>query len=263
MRHQFRVQTLFVVLLTVAVFSGCSEDPTDPSKAATLIGETTTIAGAEFKSWLKLDEDGNPEAIGVTFSEAAFEELEADTVGFAHELALPEEASATAYKHLGLRWKPQGSTAAPYQVPFLDVDFFEITNAQRDAMMPEDSLVSFKQPDPEYLPSGYALRNGTVPGWGSRYSPGWGTPASDSTKEEFHGEEFKHGIIYYYYDGLITTSVVKVNLSYLQSIPELKEAMKLPQQFREDGLYQGSTYEVMYDAEAKEYSIFLGDMIKR
>ena len=253
----FTLPALAAVMLTL---TGCGDDPTDTPDTVTLTGETRAMAGGEVRSWLEVDGDGKPLAVGITFSEAAMEGLEADDAGFAEELALPDEASKTAYRSLGVRWKPQGSLLPPYTAPFFDVDFFEITDAERAAMTPADSMTSFKQPEAGYAPPNYVLRNGVVPGYGTRYSPGWGTPASDTTNDEFHGGVFDHGLIYYFYDGMISLSVVKVTLDMLKGQEDVTAGIKQPQKYRRNGVYYATEYHVEYDPAAAEYTLLLDGM---
>lgn len=250
------------LIVLISGLIGCGDDPTDTNQIVTLTGDTKSVAGGTVRSWVQIDENDDPVAVGATFSREALEGLKDDETGFTMELALPEEASATAYESLGLRWKPQGSRLPPYDHPFLDVDFFEVTDAERAAMTPADSLLSYKQPDPEYLVDGYVLRNG-LNGGTRVYTPEWGTPSSDTTTKEFNGGIFDQALVYYYFNGFISLSVIKMSLDYLESEPTLEAAIKQPQKYNKSNVYYASTYKISYSDGNGELTVELTGMVRR
>ncbi|HEY9245957.1 MAG TPA: DUF5602 domain-containing protein, partial [Candidatus Methanoperedens sp.] len=92
---------LLLIGFTLAV-AGCT------GKSGTFTGEEKAMGNGKVRSWIKLDKEGNPSSIGVTFSETSLSGLPSSTQEY--RLALPEKASATAFNHIGINWNAQGHT---------------------------------------------------------------------------------------------------------------------------------------------------------
>src|SRR6185369_3296716 len=89
-----------------------AEKKLPPTGAAMFAGTALPVGKGAVRSWVTLDENGNPTAIGVTFDETALEGLPADAphgkLGPEYVLALPPEARATAFDHVLMNWNPHG-----------------------------------------------------------------------------------------------------------------------------------------------------------
>ena len=107
-------------------FAGCSEDePTTPSsKAGTFIGDTQNLDTNTMTSWVKLDDNGNPLSVGVTFEESLLAALPTTGMGPSFHLALPSQASMMPYDHITLDWNAEGHEPDPiYTHPHFDLHF--------------------------------------------------------------------------------------------------------------------------------------------
>src|SRR5659263_207871 len=90
---------LYIILLAMAlVVVGCVEKQ---SKSGSFIGETKSLGNGTVRSWITLGDDGNASAIGVTFTEMALSGLPTEN-STEYMLALPEQASATPFNHVGI-----------------------------------------------------------------------------------------------------------------------------------------------------------------
>src|SRR5512138_147636 len=86
-------------------------------------GESKAVGNGTAYSWVTLDAEGNPSAIGINLTKSALSGLPEDRVT-EYILQLPKEASATAYNHIGLDWNPKGhEPQGIYDKPHFDVHF--------------------------------------------------------------------------------------------------------------------------------------------
>jgi len=155
------------------------DNPTKSSPPDPLEGEKA-FGNGTIKSWVSLDDNGNPNAIGVTLTEAALSNLPNNPFGV--ELALPQQASATAFNHVTFDWLAQAYEPEPiYGHPHFDVHFYTISQEERNAIAwgPD-----FLPVEAKYVPKDYAAP--AVPFAVPRMGVHWG----DSTATELHGEHF-------------------------------------------------------------------------
>ncbi|HYY57524.1 MAG TPA: DUF5602 domain-containing protein, partial [Pyrinomonadaceae bacterium] len=104
--------------------------------AGTFVGTSRPFGGGSVRSWVTLDKDGNPTAIGLTFTEAALsglpQNLPAGQEGVEYVLALPPEAASTAFDHIGINWNPHGHPPAGiYDTGHFDFHFYTISPEER------------------------------------------------------------------------------------------------------------------------------------
>ncbi len=96
-------------------------------KSGTFVGEQKPLGNGNVRSWVTLDADGKPSAIGVTFSESALSGLPVSSTT-EYMLALPKEASTTAFNHIGLDWSAEGHPPLGiYDKPHFDFYFYIIS----------------------------------------------------------------------------------------------------------------------------------------
>jgi len=227
--------------------AACDKDnPTKPSLAGVFVGEQKAVGNGTAQSWVSLDDQGNPNAIGVTFTEAVLSNLSSDPLGA--ELALPQQASATPFNHLTFDWLSQGHDPAPiYGKPHFDIHFFMISQQERAAIVPGPD---FTPVEPKYIPKDYSV--------GFPFAvPNMGVHWSDSTAHEFHGHTFDMTCIYGFYKGKMVFIEPMVNQAFLEAKPNVTVELKQPAAFQKTGMYYPARYSVKYDAGKKEYSIAL------
>jgi len=237
---------------------GCGDDTTEPtSLAKTITGDTKTVGNGTATAWMKLGDDGKPTSVGVTLTAAAFDSL--PTAPFPpaeYNLMLPAEASATAYNHVGLDWNSQGhEPTGVYTLPHFDVHYYQITQAERAAITPADSLTGYIQPGADYIAKDYTLPPGIVPGMGFH--------AVDTTSHELHGTTFDKTMIYGYFKGNMIFTEPMITRAYLLSNPDFTGNLKLPNKYPVAGKYYATKYSIKYDASKKEYTISLDGLTLR
>ncbi|HKQ52194.1 MAG TPA: DUF5602 domain-containing protein, partial [Pyrinomonadaceae bacterium] len=75
LRRELFVALAAVLMVTGAVFAQRAAKLAAAPKERTIVGETKPLGAGQARSFVRLDGDGNPTAIGVTFSEDALQEL--------------------------------------------------------------------------------------------------------------------------------------------------------------------------------------------
>ena len=228
------------------------------NRAGTYPGESRPLGNGTVRSWVTLDKNGNPAAIGVTFSEAALSGLPTREPGTEYQLSLPPQASATAFNHIGLDWNSNGHPpAGVYNVPHFDFHFYTITPQERDQITAQgdDLARCTQQPSAEYMPTGYVLvPDSAVPRMGSHLA----NPLSG----ELHGQPFTKTFLYGSYDGRVIFYEPMITRSFLESKTSITELIKLPARYAKSGYYP-TRYSVKYDAKNKEYTVSLEGMTLR
>lgn len=232
------------------------------SAAATFFGTTQTLGRGTVRSWVTLDKNGKPAAIGVTISEAALKtapmELPSGQAGIEFNLALPAEAATTAFDHVGFGWNPHGHEPEKiYDVPHFDMHFYTITPAERALITAQgdDLAKAYRQPPSEYAPAGYILAPGTaVPNMGAHWI--------DPKAGEFQGAAFTRTFLYGNYDGQIIFYEPMITRAFLETKVNVTEYIKLPAKYAKPGYYP-TRYSVRYDPVNKEYVVALEGMVLR
>lgn len=252
-RHCF--SAALTVTIAAGAFLACSES-TPPDESGTFFGPNVAMASGTVRSYITLDHDGTPIELGLAISENAMNGLPAGSTEYV--LALPSEASATAYKHAVINWQPTGHPPAMvYTVPHFDAHFYLISQAERDAIVLGDAQLAAKmirQPGAEFVPPGY------LPGMPStQMGMHWNDPAAP----ERNGQPFTHTFIYGSYDGAFIFYEPMVTKAFLETKPVgVVTPIKLATQFATHG-YQATSYKVAYDPDAKEYHIALTALVLR
>jgi hypothetical protein len=257
--------TLAFAAVTALAFSavGCSDETTTQpvSKAGTFYGSTVNVGSGTARSWVTLDNNGNPTAIGLAMTDSAL--LNLPSVAFPpteYVLPLPAQASATAYNHIGLDWNLEGHPPAPiYTKPHFDMHFYTISAAERDMINPADTAKVNKMPGADYIPAGYTL----PPGPAIEAVPRMGVHWGDLTSHEFHGSEFDKTFIYGFWNGDMIFAEPMITVAYLQSKASFTENLKLPAKYPKANLYYATKYSIKYDTTKKEHIVALEGLTKR
>lgn len=226
------------------------------SLSETFTGESKEVGNGIAYSWVTLDAEGNPSAIGVNLTESALSCLPEGEVA-EYILPLPEEASATPYNHIGLDWNPKGhEPQGIYDKPHFDVHFYMIGQEERNKITAtkEDMAKIEKKPSPEYIPEGYVPTPGGVPRMGAH----WIDPSSP----EFNGQPFEESLIYGFYNGEMVFVEPMVTVDYLKTKPELTKQLKLPECYPTSAYYP-TGYSIRYNETSKEYTVTLEGMTLR
>lgn len=271
----------FPVLFAIAVFAALfTAGAVGPSPAQAQAPQETEIADASnggdailsdpvpmgegtIRSWIRLDENDNPQALGVTFTEEALTGLPASlTPGIIWKeflVDLPAEAKEkTPFDHFGVNWNPEGHIPEKiYGVPHFDVHLYMITPEKRDQITfrGEGMDKIQKKPPAAYLPEGYIYaKNGEEPGMGAHWV--------DSGAPELQGEPFTHTFIYGSYNGEVIFQEPMVTKEFLERRPDTTVQIKQPEKYPGRGYYP-TTYSIRYNEDGGEYAVALGGMKHR
>ncbi len=248
---RIKISLLILLLIGFAfVAAGCIR------KSGTLIGDEKPLGNGKVRSWVMLDADGKPSAIGVTFSESSLSGLPGES-RTEYVLALPEKASVTAFNHIGITWDAIGhQPLGIYETPHMDVYFYIISPQARQYITATglDRANVERKPSAEYIPAGYVPLPGGVPTEGAH----WVDPASP----EFNMQPFTRTFIYGFYNGRMVFMGPMVTKDFLETKTNTTDAIKLPERFLRNAYYP-TRYSVKYDATAKEYTVSLEGMALR
>lgn len=264
LRRELFVTLAAVLMVTGAVFAqrAASRSAAAP-KERTIVGETKSLGAGQARSWVRVDRNGNPTAVGVTLSEGALQELPKEPPpgeeGIGISLGLPKQASRTAFKHIWLNFNPHGHPPAKiYDVAHFDFHFYMISDAEREAITAtgEGQVKGNKQPPAEFIPEGYSfIPDSTVPRMGAH----WVNPLS----RELHGQPFTTTFLFGSYDGRLIFAEPMITKSFLEAKTDVTEMIKLPKSYEQRGAYYPTRYSVRYDAATKEYTVALEGMTRR
>jgi hypothetical protein len=262
MKHGTKVLALAMLAATALTgITGCSDDTTtSTSKAGTFNGPTVTMGKGTAHSWVKLDDAGNPTSIGLALSDSAMTGL--STVPFPPQefmLALPSQASATAFNHISLDWGPMGHPPDTiYGLPHFDMHFYLIDTATQNAISPLDSTAGRAVTDPSVIPAGYFT---PPPG---EIIPAMGIHYLDPTSPEIALDQtFTHTLIYGFWKGSMIFIEPMITKAFLESKTTVSMDLKLPTKYPVADKYYPTKYGIRYDATAREYIVSLDGLTKR
>ena len=256
----------FARILAVALFTavlavgGCSKDDTNPvvqSPAGDFNGPSAVLGNGTVKAYVKLDDAGNPTAVGVRMSETALNGLPGDPASPSNEivLAFPSQGSATPFTHVLLHWNPMGHPPDPiYTVPHFDVHFYMISNDERMTISPTDTVKGRKIPAATLVPPGYFNGVDIVPMMGVHWI--------DAASPELNGAPFTRTMIYGFWDGRQAFLEPMVTKGFMEAKTGSVDDIKQPAAFSKSGYYP-TKYSVSWDATAKEYTIAVKEFVKR
>lgn len=228
-----------------------------------IVGETKPFGKGQARSWVSLDKNGNPTAIGLTFTENALSSLPMEPPPGQEwmevSLNLPKEASRTAFKHIGLNWNPNGHQPAKiYDTAHFDFHFYMIAEEERSLITAtgDDLLRTKKQPAAEFVPEGYIYAPDSEH---ARMGAHWINPLS----KELQGQTFTTTFLYGSYNGSLIFAEPMITKSFLETKTNFTELIKLPAKYARSNAYYPTKYSVRYDPVKKEYTVALEGMTLR
>ncbi len=252
----------WAVAVTLAACGGGGDDG-----PRTFEGASKSLGQGTAHSWVTVDAQNRPQAIGITLTESTLQGLPSTPVAgpAAAEvtLPLPAEAAPTGIDHITVEWNPQGHEPDPiYGVGHFDFHFYQITEAARNAIVPSDPDFAAKAarfPSAAYVPAGYVPPPGdpaanTVPQMGMHWV--------DPTSPEFSGKPFTATFIHGAYDGRFTFMEPMVAKSFLDTKPDYVRDLPQPAKWAVAGYYP-TRYRVTYDAQSRVYRIVLDSLVRR
>lgn len=256
--------TRSLLILALLILVGCDSTSGQPDVR---VGARATFGEAEARTWVRLAADGTPDAVGVTFGADALDALLADHTPmpgdpmhgmFELPLDLPD-VDGLPFDHVGLDWNPMGhEPPGLFDKPHVDVHFYLLTPAERDAISPADPAFEDKlarRPADRFIPAGYVPTPGGVPRMGAHW-----IDTADPTYAP--GGSFTEVLIYGFYDGAMAFVEPMITNDFVAARNEADEAIAQPAAFPEPGFYP-TRYTSSFDAEANEYSVVLEGFVRR
>ena len=158
-------------------------------------GDSLSLGDGTVYTWVQIDGQGVPEAIGVTLTETVFSNLPSGAGLFS--LDLPNVASDSLFIHILFDWNPQGHPPNNiYGLPHFDFHFYIISEEERKAIPQGVDTFTVAA---EYIPQDY--RSIDDPPFSVS---GMGVHWIDSLSSEWQGETFTETVIYGFYQGAIS-----------------------------------------------------------
>jgi Domain of unknown function (DUF5602) len=223
-------------------------------------GQVELVGNGTAYTWLDVDKEGKPVAIGVSLSEAALTGLteEVDKLGMGPEwrLKLPKEASMFPIDHLAIGWNPKGhEPEGIYNVAHFDFHFYLIDVATRQGILPEpETMKKCETPLGTQTPEGYVMGPGTAVPWMGAH---WINPKSS----EFNGKPFTSTFLYGGYDGKLAFIEPMITKAFIESKTEATFDIPAPKTSWKPGLFP-TKYTVRYDSVRKEYQVFMHGFVQ-
>lgn len=217
----------------VAFLTNCQKNiDVSPTDANYQTAEQT-LGNGQVYTWATFTTDNKPNAVGITFTKGAFENL-SHTSPPKLILTFPSEAQGKIpFDHLYLDFTHAGhDPAGVYDIPHFDIHFFIQSLAERLAIPAYDTNTAAKFenfPNMTYLPSDYMR----VPKGEAQMGVHW----VYSKAPELTGGKFTETFVVGSYDGKMTFFEPMVTLDLLQSKPNISKSIPLPSKFAKAGYY--------------------------
>ncbi|PRY06082.1 hypothetical protein CLV24_12864 [Pontibacter ummariensis] len=262
-------------LLGVMLVSGCSEqEVVEPAvlqasslheakgkgqnesiKTQTFYGPATPLGQGVARTWVEVNKNGEPVAIGVNMSSKAAASLPDEMT--IYNLQLPKQVEATPFQTVMLDWNPAGHGPNMYEKPHFDVHFYMISNEERAAIPGGEQTLS-EDFQANYIPKDHLFGGMSIPGMGVHW-------INSHSPEIMHEEEFTKTFIFGEYQNKVIFYEPMLTLEYLQGLaPNIVEEAIVPQpaKVQQSGYYPKS-YTVSYDPTPGEYTIALTNLYYR
>ena len=239
------------LLATVPLLFGCAQSAqSDPA----FMGDSVELGNGEVQTWARLDENGDPIAIGVTMDEGVLDGDALPRGTRQYSLALPEEAGTTLFTHVLFDWNPLGHVPLPiYTWPHFDFHFYMISDRQRmtisDGRVTQETRIDDRYVPPDYKQSGVQV---------GRMGVHW----SDRSAPEWTGERFTETLIYGSSLGKLIFIEPMITKEYLETQPDVVLDIRQPEAVQRSGYYP-TAYSIRYDPRQREYTVALEDFVYR
>ena len=224
-------------------------------------GPARPVGAGNARTYVTLDAEGTPAAIGVRLDAAVLDALPDGPMPIteAYVLDLPDQANATAFDHVTVDWNSRGHNPEHgFDVPHFDVHFYLLDRATVESihpLAPGYIWAASRVPDPRYVPRGYIPDGNPLTSTVS----GMGLHWLDTTEAEHH---FTERVLYGSWDGRQAFIEPMMTREWLASRPALEEPLPQPPAYQRAGLYP-TTYAVRWDEATQTYTVELGGLTMR
>jgi hypothetical protein len=263
-----RFMTLTAALVvSAAAFTACGDDDDDVSgpEPGVEFGPSLAFGDGLARSFVKLDDAGVPNEIGLRITEDALVGLPEtppanDPAALMITLQLPAEAAAIGFDHVDLAWNPQGhEPPGVYDLPHFDVHFYTISPAEKNAILPDDPQFAEKAAN---LPAAGVTPPTYVPPPGDPAAlavPRMGLHWTSTEAPEANGETFTNTLLFGSWDGRFIFMEPMITKAYLETHPTATISVPQPAGWVATTHYPTS-YTLTFDESAREFRIALAGL---
>lgn len=233
------------VILAATVCLTC-DDSTGPGSGSVTLGNGT------LRTFLTLDQAGNPTTVGATFGAGMLTGL--PTVDTFMTVALPAGAGNTVFTHLYFDYVPHGhEPIGVYDTAHFDFHFYVISDAERATIAAGLDTIAVP---PQFIPPDYKKVSEVI----GRMGVHW----ADSTNPEFTSgvAAYTQSFVYGYHEGAFEFYDIMITKAYLESQPDFTGPIKQPAAFPTSGHYP-TQWSLSYDAARQEYRVALEGFVQR
>ncbi|MCC6412529.1 MAG: hypothetical protein IT270_12770 [Saprospiraceae bacterium] len=158
------------------------------------------------------------------------------------------------FKHVYFNWNQHGHEPMPvYTIPHFDVHFYYQSQAEREAIMPWDTIKGNSLPAGTHLPPTY-VPGGLVPQMGNHWI--------DVFSGELNGETFTETFLYGTYDGKVSFIEPMITKAYIdEKSGTFEKEIKQPTVYELTGKYYPTKFGVKKEGE--DYRFYLSGFVKR
>lgn len=253
MRNSIKLFIVFLALPALSLLQSCHFDdeiiypPGTTMDPYTYFGEAVSMGNGEAEAWVAVDMKGDPRAVGINFSADLLEGLPDEPTSIV--LDFPAGKGKGFYTHATLDWNPEGhEPPGLYDKPHFDIHFYIISEEDRMAIGPNDTVEFAAPVDSKYVPASYLHTPGGVPEMGAHWV--------DTLSTEFSAAGFTKTFILGSYNGEFIFWEPMVTLDYFLSKPYDLIPLRQPEAFKHDGWY-ATKYKISYSASEDEYTVAL------
>ena len=241
----------FLLLLHLAIicFTACKDD----DQSGTFKGEEGVYGFGKAYTYIIQNENGIPTELGISIDDAAFDNLSATSGDLYLSLDYPKEASKTPFLHQYMGYAPHGhEPVGIYDKEHFDFHFYTTTEAERDAIAPEDTLKGNAFPTADYFPAN-SIPVGFVPSMGQHWI--------DVTSPELSGAPFSSTFIWGSFDSKVNFLEPMITKKFIKENVSFEASLKLPAKYQITGKYYPTKYGFKH--ANGEYHIYLSEFVLR
>ena len=301
---QRRSSCRFGMMMAAALFAvaglgrageAAADPPSDDEETAgieTVFGDSTSILGSHARTYIQLDPQGKPRAMGLEFTRSMLADLPFDPPfdgnncfdingdgdlsfhdpmecagGYQAILFFPQKVVKEAnlpFEWFLLNWNPVGHLPFDvYDVPHFDFHFYILDYVSRNFIRVgscgivvdcQDFETAIKPLPPQFLAPDYQDFQAVEPRMGNHLV--------DITSPELTGGVFTRTFVYGAYDGKIAYYEPMITLEHLQTQPNKCLPIKQPSAFEVAGYYP-TTYCIHYNENKKKYRVSIEGFVFR
>lgn len=236
------MKRIIVAVVAIAAFAAsCKKDDVKN----VFKGPEVKINNGKAWTWVQLKNDGTPERLAITITDAAMNSVPVDpNAGGEHNmlensyvLKFHPKAGVTPFKHIWLNWNPAGhEPPGIYDIPHFDIHYYLISNEEREAM---DNAKLDILPPAAYFPPTYVSPGPGVPTMGNHWL--------DMTSPELNGQTFDQTFIYGSYDSKVIFYEPMITKAFLQAQTNYERSIPQPAKFQKTGYYPTKMRVVKHD----------------